>query len=164
MIKILLTALVINLNFGTPFSSSGDTVAFYDLISQNGVFYLKGTSEPFSGTIDDIHYSGRVKLGRQEGEWTTTRPDGQLLSRRYYLNGKKHGIELIYLSPGKLSSKTRWNRGKKDGFQELYHLNGELFHRTQFKKGVQDGVFESFDQNGLLIWRGFFKDGEIVAE
>ena len=65
--------------------------------------------------------------GEPHGYWELYYSNGQLCSKRNYVNGKQHGYwEEYYYANGQLCYKGNYVNGKRHGYWEYYWSSGEL--------------------------------------
>ena len=79
------------------FPSWSETIE--DLVVREGVWYKKFSDIPFTGVIDG-RISGKFLNGKFNGLFTHYWENGQLQTKGVYLNGKKEGRWVYFLSDG----------------------------------------------------------------
>ncbi|MCB1090585.1 MAG: hypothetical protein KDL87_03590 [Verrucomicrobiae bacterium] len=107
-------------------------------LGEDGVARLKGTTEPYTGTVATFDETG-------------TKP-------RYfaqYLNGKLHGPEMKFYDDGKLRREYDYNHGEKIHHREWFP-NGNLKRDAAFEGGNAIGPHRTYFEDGRLRWSGFF--------
>ena len=105
-----LTALFLGLILVT--SCGENEVDSSKLEEQDGLFYIKSTTVPFTG--------------KTTGEIQTT-----------YKDGKIEGPYERYYKKGQLREKGTYKDGKRDGPYVWYHSNGQLKEKGNYKDGVE---------------------------
>ena len=132
--KTLITILFLSL-----LSSPSWSVYIYDFVEREGVYYKKFSDVPFTGEIDGELIKGSMKNGKQEGEWISYSPNGQLRSKGNYKNGKEEGAWVHYWSNGQLDFKGNYKNGKSEGAWVGFEEDGRVkeFMTGTFKNGVK---------------------------
>ena len=97
--------------FFIPFSILGETMS--DLIWNNGLYYKKGSKNPFDGIVKG-EINGSFNNGKKHGKWT-----------RYYNNGRVFSISNYYL-------------GLKNGSFITFSKNGQYIEKGKYKKNLED--------------------------
>ena len=113
---------------------------------REGIFYLKGSEEPYSGKA--------FRLIEGEG-----------LGLENYKDGKEHGLyeywpnwfDGVYRKEGEINYKD----GKAHGLQVGWYRNGQKEYESNFKDGKQDGL-TVWHENGQKGYEVTYKDDEIV--
>jgi antitoxin component YwqK of YwqJK toxin-antitoxin module len=103
------------------FTEPEDVIAAKRLVDINGVAYLPGESEPFTG-----RYESYFDVGKK-------------FSEHHYLNGRPHGLSVMWNENGQKSSETNYVNGKEDGIYKIF-VDGKLFMTTNYKDGKKDGL------------------------
>ena len=116
-----------------PFSILGETMS--DLIWNNGLYYKKGSKNPFDGIVTG-EINGSFNNGKKHGKWT-----------RYYNNGKVFSISNYYL-------------GVKNGSFITFSKNGQYIEKGKYKNNLEDGLWLRFFENGKINYKGKFVNGK----
>lgn len=87
-------------------------------------YYLTDKKKPFTGNC------------------ITLKPDGKKVFERNYVEGKYHGLVIIYHDNGELKSTTEYEKNLMTGDQKLYNLEGKLishaiYLRSQLKEIIK---------------------------
>ena len=140
-----------------------------NLVERDGLYYEKFTNKPFTGNSTGLK-QGKIKDGKQEGEWLVYYKNGQLNSKRNYKDGKMEGERLKYNENGQLSFKGNYKDGKQEGKQLWYDDKGQLKSTQIYKDGEPIEIIQRIDgieskelrhyANGELRQIEQFKDGE----
>ena len=86
MEKILITfSLLASLVFSSPIFA--ETLTMDDLVKRDELYYKKFTNIPFTGDILGI-VSGKLKMGKKNGEWLYYYGNGQLRALYNYKDAK----------------------------------------------------------------------------
>ncbi|GLI54514.1 hypothetical protein PM10SUCC1_00290 [Propionigenium maris DSM 9537] len=111
------------------------------LISENrdGIAYITGEKEPYTGTLVSYYENGKVeaienyKEGRLEGKCVCYYENGQIKEARNYKTGKPCGKYVAYYENGQI----RWKENYKAGKQEIevvsYYENGQVEFKRNYK-------------------------------
>ena len=97
------------------------------------IWYLKGETEPFTGT--SIHY----------------RKDGSKWVETPYVDGKEHGTEIHYYEDGSKEYEIPWVDGKKHGAEIWYRQDGSKLKETPFVEGKIHGTQIRYFKDGSTI-------------
>ena len=130
-------------NIVKEFSKTNDTakVNFYSL---NGTLKSKG------------------KMFRKDriGEWLYYFPNGDIMSKESYENGKLEGFVKNFYANGKLTEVTQYKEGKKNGVSKVYSENGTILEIVNYKKGKLNGEGKYYDLKGALKEKGLYRNGK----
>jgi uncharacterized protein len=69
---------------------------------------------------------------------------------------ERHGYWEWYYPNGKLMWKGSYKDGKQDGYWEWYNGNGKLWYKGSYKNGERDGYWEWYSYSGKLIKTRFY--------
>ena len=155
IIPILLMSLV-------SFPSWG--MNYEDLVKREGLYYEKFTDIAFSGDVKGTGV-GKIVSGKRVGYWEFRNPDGSLISKVNFENGKGHGAAEYFYGDGNISSKGNWLNGRKEGTWVYFHENGQLSAKGNYSAGEIDGYWVHYYENGDL-WSdltGLFRNGEKIG-
>jgi hypothetical protein len=107
-------------------------VADRDTVLRDGVLYLRGADEPFTGFV----------IGKsREGYRTQT-----CSFKKQYKNGALDGITSFWFPNGKLESTIPYKDGEIHGFFTRYWDNGKPRERIHFSQGLRGG------SGGEMFW------------
>lgn len=186
--KLLKRALTVALLLGMMGGVSGvqaQAVPSSDLQYRNGRYYLKETSDPFTGTVEDPgEQAGRVENGYPVGKWTQWHPNGavswvgeygeegrinymgvwyengQLRSERKYVDGMREGVEVAWNEDGSKSTEQTFRQGRLDGERKVWDHEGNLLLTETYHTGVLDGPKTWYFADGAKRWETFYEAGE----
>jgi antitoxin component YwqK of YwqJK toxin-antitoxin module len=82
-----------------PSLAMSDTVAWYDLVERDGLYYEESSDIPFTGAVTGQR-KGQIKNGRQEGAWIWYWSYGRLRQKGSYKDGKRDGPWVWYNPDG----------------------------------------------------------------
>ncbi len=71
---------------------------------------------------------------------TKYHPNGQVMSKTPYVNGKKHGIETVWYEDGSKEWEITWVEGKRHGLDMGRHENGDKEWLITWVDGKKHGV------------------------
>jgi hypothetical protein len=97
-----------------------------------------------SGAKREAEYRQRRRLVGRRGFF----PTGELEYEQAYKNGKPHGLQFDWHSPGRLLSVERWVDGVPHGTTRQWARNGTLL-----------GTYRMIRGSGIDLWRGERPDG-----
>lgn len=111
--------------------------------------------------------------------------NGQLKSKTYLFDGKRHGIEVLFFKDGDTISITNWEHGFKSG-QAIHFLEGshskryltyvdgvedgsfysidtklQTFDVGKYSNGKLNGLYQYFDSDSILLEYGFYEEGRL---
>ncbi|MCE9500874.1 MAG: hypothetical protein K8R21_10305 [Leptospira sp.] len=125
-----------------------------NLVMQGGKFFYNG--EGFSGKIRqenpvmEEEYITSYKNGMEDGEYIARKKNGQLLEKRFFKEGQKHGIHRSWFPNGNNRLYSEFDNGK--------YIND----RWEWYDNNQPYIFEKFDANGkILVAKTWNKFGHI---
>ena len=98
------------------------------------------------------------------GETKEYNKNGQLLSHKYYKEGKQHGESKEWYENGQLLHQTYFKEGKPHGERKTWYDNGQLLHQKYYKEGKEHGEFKYWYENGQLYYQEYFKEGKQYGE
>ena len=76
--------------------------------------------------------------------------------------GQLEGIWEWFYPNGNILCRTPFKEGKEDGIEEWFYLNGNIQIRIPYKNGKIDGIEEWFDEQGNIIKTQLWKDGKLI--
>lgn len=175
--------------------------------SDSGKVKAVSRMEPYPGwfawRVEGRHLNGTVSYagirvgadnpssGRLEGRWNYWADDGFLIQQTDYVDGKKHGLEIVYAGweiskvkdkgirefrygiqqgdekgydeAGNLKYHHRYVDGMQEGEQRDYwgSVPGKLWMKYFMKGGIKEGLQEMYYKSGTLQSRGQFVGGKI---
>ena len=147
-----------------------------DLDNKDGIYYLKSSSEPFTGKVYGKS-KGKFKNGKMDGEWLYFNKKGTLKFKENYKNGIKNVLfEKFYNITGELFTRDYYDNGVWNGPSVVYHRNGKLGAKGNVSNEIQVGMWEFYYDNGVVsgkgyydlgkmdgIWIQFYYDGQILS-
>jgi len=169
-IKVLFMVIFILL-----FASCGKPreVKYEDIEKREGIIYVKGENEAFTGIVKGYDYGNLVsvetyKNGKLDGtskEYGST--TGKLLYKAEYKDGKLYkdgkifnGLEEKYDEYGKLSEQIPYTDGKINGVA-IYYFRGKLFKEEAYVDGKKEGISKLYTDNERLILETPYFNDEI---
>lgn len=146
------------------------TVAVEDTEHINGLFYLAGEKDPFSGEVVERYEDGSLKArslirdgllhGLSEG-WFA---NGVRQVKEPFEKGLSHGRRLKWYSSGALKSEEEIVDGNLEGSFLEWHENGQLAKQIPLSAGVAHGVSRAWFPSGYLKARVALVRGEVVQQ
>jgi len=109
------------------------------------IWYLKGETEPFTGT--SIHY----------------RKDGSKWKETPYVDGKEHGMEIEYREDGSKWKETPYVDDQKHGTAISYYEDGSKLSETPYVDGERHGSEVWYKKDGSKLLESVYKNGKIIS-
>ncbi|MGI8603874.1 MAG: toxin-antitoxin system YwqK family antitoxin [Verrucomicrobiales bacterium] len=128
-------------------------------VREEGVAYLPGASQPFTGEAIDIHAERPAVAkrtpyvnGRRHGKLTTWTPGGKLREERTYENGRPLS-SIVYHSNGQKKIEVGLNeKDLAEGPYRRWHDNGVLQVESAFDEHERfHGEEKNYDPEGKLV-------------
>jgi len=111
------TLLCLALLLATHFAqAAGPIVALVDLHKREGVYWLAGDQQAFTGTAEAPHRRHELK------------------------DGRLHGLTRYYWPNGKLQYEAEYEKGAVHGYVRRYYENGQLSYEGSRWKGREAGI------------------------
>lgn len=135
------------------------------MTKKNGTWYLKDSSNPYSGRFIDYYLTGKKQgegtlfNGKLNGKRLMYHLNGNVSDEIEYENGLSNGMEKRFYKDGTLMQKGEFKNGQEIGIWEMYHPNGQLKQRTNFVNGKMDGESISNYSTGEIKGKNVYKDG-----
>jgi uncharacterized protein len=111
-------------------------VTFEGIETRDGITYLKGTNEPFTGKA--VAFNG----------------DGKKSTEIEYKNGHESGTNRIWYQSGKLMNETQITDGKIDGLWIDYYENGQKQNELNYEMDYMYGPCTRWYENGQIKEQG----------
>ncbi len=102
-----------------------------------------------SGEIKEIQYF-RKSDSLATGQWQTFYPNGNLMEKRLYENGKLNGARLLYDEAGALEIEEHYENDQFHGPYLAYFKNGEIRVKGQYINNEMVGEWSYYYENGSL--------------
>ena len=115
-------------------SSVGWSESIKDLVQRDGIYYKKFSDIPFTGKIetseDGLFYREYFKNGKREGKYEVyDNKDGTMVLLGNYKQGKKDGVWLDYKTNGNLLTKRSYVDGKLIKCKSVYKVNCKVLQK-----------------------------------
>jgi antitoxin component YwqK of YwqJK toxin-antitoxin module len=136
----------------------------------DGIFRVKGTTNLFTGRLQEVHTNGvvrseaSVKDGRLDGLVRGYHPSGILQVEEPYVDGLSHGTRRRFHEDGTPKSIEEIREGRLHGRYERFHPTGAVAERGAFVDGQPEGLAESWDASGRWVARVQFEGGRVVHQ
>jgi antitoxin component YwqK of YwqJK toxin-antitoxin module len=101
-----------------------------------------------------IRESVEYRNDTPNGEFKQYNPDGKLILKGTFADGKRHGIAEEYYPSGKIKEINRYNKGSYDGVKQAFYTNGQMRLEETYVNGWQVGPFKQWTENGQLSKEG----------
>ena len=108
------------------------------MTKNNGTWYLKNNTNPYSGPFRDYYLNGKLQgqgilhNGRLKGKRIIYHLNGNISDEMEYENGFSNGMEKSYYEDGTLKQEGIIKNETKIGDWKAYHPNGQLKNITPF--------------------------------
>ncbi len=153
---------VIKSTIVTPIYKSNTTEGF--LFHQDTLWL---NNEPYNGyvfelvpnTIDTLFFAG-YKKGLLEGEFKKWFPNKQLWEKRWYVAGKKNGLQQSYWENGIKRFEFIAKDDAYEGEMKEWAQDGLLVHLANYVNGQEDGTQQSWYSNGKIKSNYFIIKGK----
>lgn len=106
-----------------------------------------------------LKYVYKIKNGLKEGEAFKYYPDGAIMQKSNWKEGKKNGITETYYKNGKINIRGDFKNGEQQGWTYKYDSFGNLKGKTSYEKSIENGPFETYYQTGKVKSHGTFFNG-----
>ena len=116
-----------------------------ELEEREGISYLKGSGNPYTGKTFVLNENGQKKY---ETNYKDGKRDGLFV--RWYENGER--VEANYKD------------GKLDGLTTTWYENGQKAGERNYKDGKGDGLAVMWHKNGQKLRELNYKDGKKISE
>ena len=162
-----------------------------ELEYREGIRYVKGETEPFTGTEIWYHKDG-TKMeetpyvdGEIHGKYMAYHEDGSKMSEAYYnngklhgtstrwinwwreetpyVNGKKHGKEITYKDRKLKWSVTPYVNDKKHGMVIGFHKNGSKRSEIPYVDGKKHGTEIDYREDGSKVHETIYENGKFIS-
>jgi len=117
-------------------------------------FYLDG----------NVKAEAFYKADQLHGPWSFYSPEGLLLYRSWFVEGKKEGKACAFYSTGALYSVLGYDNGKAQGVHVHYYPDGTLKTIEHYDKGLLHGIVRLYYPNGLLKKEQHFDQGKLHGQ
>lgn len=115
-------------------SGCSKVINVVDTIQREGVYFVVGSNQPYSGEIVTHYDSGEIE------------------SRFSLKQGIRHGLSQHFFEDGRLAAESNYFEGVRNGKSRHYHVNGRLRFEHEHKMG-EPVIQEHFHDTGELWYR-----------
>lgn len=123
---------------------------------------------PFDDTLTLKYPNGQIKgemhykNGELHGPSSFYSPEGVLLAKSWFVEGKRVGKTLQYNLAGSLAGVLSFNQeGLRDGLHQFFYPSGELKTKMSFLNGVIDGEVKLYYPSGQIKRKLQFVKGKL---
>ena len=135
----------IGLRLGMPVPEIRE-VLYEDLEERERVKYVKGETEPFTGTM--IRYCKLVPGGIEWIRPTIDEDEGWKRSQTPYVDGRANGMSITYRKDGSKYREVPVVNGKAEGKAIEYREDGSKLYDQEYINGKMDGMLVEFREDG----------------
>ncbi len=113
-----------------------------------------------NGALESVsHYCSDKSFGT----WKTKSPDGRVLSKTSYRNGRRHGLHEEWHEGGRqLQQRAFYKHGKIHGPKQAWYWNGRLESVMSYRNGTRDGFTIYCHNDGSLLSIVVHREGKQV--
>jgi antitoxin component YwqK of YwqJK toxin-antitoxin module len=132
---------------------------------RDGIFYRRGSEEPFTGTAYPPYADGRPRAavavveGRSHGPLTIYYPWGGIWKTYEYREGVLDGPFQVFAADGSLMERGTFRQGVLDGPYEVFFPGGRPRRRMTFRNGLAEGAYQEWRADGHLVREGAYLRG-----
>lgn len=125
-----------------------------DVIITNGLIYVQGQPNPYTGLVKDtvngkiIEYN--VLEGKKDGKFKTFYLNGNPEMIGQLKNNLNHGKWIYYFNNGNIESEGFFENDLPHGYWKWYYENGKLKEEGNYVKGKREGRWVLFDVEGKI--------------
>lgn len=138
-----------------------------DLERKDGLYYLPGQDNPFTGTskcvysdTGQIRSLSEIKNGNKDGKAFDWYENGQLKYVWNLKDGELEGKWTHWDENGQLKFERNYKDSKLEGRQVSWYENGQLKSEEHYKANKSEGKFSQWDENGRLKSERNYKNGQ----
>ena len=121
-------------------------VLYEDLEERERVKYVKGETEPFTGTM--IRYCKLVPGGIEWIRPTIDEDEGWKRLQTPYVDGQLNGMSITYRKDGSKYREVPFVNGKAEGKAIEYHEDGSKLYDQEYMNGKMDGMLVVYREDG----------------
>lgn len=131
-----------------------------------GLWTLKGESQPYNGDFKETFEDGNIKgtgtfvNGQLEGLRVQYFPNGNKRTEKVYKEAYPHGTAKEFYENGTLKQVGEFVNNKEYGIWTIYYPSGNKHVESTFVDGLQQGKYMEFSEDGKLLAQYFFIDGK----
>ncbi|MDB2321642.1 hypothetical protein N9V34_01850 [Flavobacteriaceae bacterium] len=116
------------------------------------------------GKPQDLSESEQSEIIKQIKDFECFHPNGNLIDKRSFVNGKINGEWEIFDENGILRVKSHHKNGKRNGEQIEYYLNGQIHLKSNWINNVQQGLVTTYYENGNKMKESNIVDGNYEGD
>lgn len=137
-----------------------------DLDFRDGVAYIKGTSEPYTGKIMALWAGAKIRReasfvkGKLNGTEIFWFKNGKREFEKNWDNGIAHGRFLMWFEDGKKRAVANYKYGKPHGVWTYWYDNGNIKSEEHFNNGERDGAVIKWYRSGVKQYEQQYHDGK----
>lgn len=140
------------------------TFRFFDkngkLVSERTYLSPGGKAEVRMYNMNEVLHASGMMIGKQKiGEWLYFGKAKKVVSKEFYVDGKKDGEEIAYYGNGKIAEHLFWKAGKKEGEWKQYFEDGSINLVAYFKNDILEGKVIYYYSNGDKKTTGTYLNG-----
>lgn len=138
-----------------------ETIDARQLEIDNGLFYKKGESDPFTGLVENFSASYRNGV-----RFSKITPKNIGSCRAQFKKGKLHGDFECFSDNDERVSIIKLENGKKEGQEAVWDsATGNLLYEVEFNNNAKHGKEITYDSTGEnVIEKAIFSNGNVVSQ
>lgn len=109
---------------------------------RDGVWYVSGQAQPFTGYVLDHDQAGRLRV------------------RSAVADGRLHGLSIGWTTNGVPELQETFRNGIPEGTRTTWYSSGRKRSEGWLTNGLQNGVYRQWDEAGTLVVEAEFLDGK----
>jgi uncharacterized protein len=103
------------------------------------------------------------KNGKREGLLEEFDALGVMVSKTNFFNNQKNGVEEDFTEDGKVESRYNYRNGEYHGRCLIYHANGKISRDNNYNDGELEGEADMMDDMGELIYKRYFHNDLLIG-
>jgi len=167
-LKTILLSLFLLLSTSVFADNNENCYTSADVEQINGLYYLTGQDNPFTGTSKCVYSgTGQIKSlteiwdGKRDGKFTSWHKNGQKVQEINYKDGKLDGKWTTWHENGQKKSERFIRNGKRDGKMTEWYDNGQIKAEKNYINGELDGKVTTWHENGQIQVEDNYINGKL---
>ena len=135
--------LLVTYSYLNKDGSVKEPVNMETLIDRGGNLFEINGQKPYTGDVFELYDNGNRKLsgilkgGKLDKEWIEWYSNGQMMSKKNYIDGIKNGNSVMWYENGQKKYERTYKDGKEDGLWTGWYENGQKKYEGTYKDGNQ---------------------------
>ena len=134
------------------------------------IMYVKGESEPFTGTAIEYREDGSKKWetpyvdGKEHGTVIAYYEDGSKWQEIPWVDGKRHGTAIAYYEDGSKQRENPYVDGKEHGTKIYYKADGSKRLEIPYVNGKKHGTEIHYYEDGSKSYEAVYENGKEISK